>query len=81
MKAFVERPKTDIAAAPTNIIAMTRFLCDALAYTFPQNIPPNTAAAVPRDVTVPTCVPENPMELRYCPISGHKTPSGQYIKK
>ena len=32
-------------------------------------------------VMIPTWVPLNPMELKYCPIRGHKLPRGQYMKK
>ena len=64
-------------AARMNMVAMTILFLDELAYTLPQNIPPITAAPVPKAVTTPTWVPEKPMELRYCPIKGHTAPSGK----
>jgi hypothetical protein len=47
----------------------------------PQNIEDTIAVAVPAEVTDPICVPENPIEFKYCPISGKKAPSAKKENK
>ena len=50
-----------------------------LEYLSPQNVEAKIATAVLTAVTVPICVPENPILLKYWPIRGQSTPIGAYV--
>lgn len=47
----------------------------AFEKTFPQQVEPKAAIAVPRAVIVPILVPEKPRPLRYCPSKGPNAPA------
>ena len=81
MKIVVPVLTTPRVAAAKHINASSIFFLEVLAYILPQKSPASIAVPVPREVMVPTWVPLNPMELRYCPMSGHIIPRGQYMKK
>ena len=61
-------------------IIMTFLPSLLLEYLFPQNVEAKIDTPVLTAVMVPIWVPLNPMELKYCPISGQSTPIGAYVK-